>query len=64
MIEDRLPAEFRDLEPFVDEWALATEEERVEKRYAASMDEIRAFYADKKGLYPELFGEVRLKEEM
>jgi 1-acyl-sn-glycerol-3-phosphate acyltransferase len=29
----------------------------------ADMDEIRAFYADKRGLHPELFGEVRLKEE-
>lgn len=28
------------------------------------MDEIRAFYADKQGRYPECFGEVRLKEEM
>ena len=28
------------------------------------MDQLRAFYADKKGLHPELFGEVRLKEEM
>jgi len=28
------------------------------------MDEIRAFYADKQGRYPHLFGEVRLKEEM
>jgi 1-acyl-sn-glycerol-3-phosphate acyltransferase len=28
------------------------------------MDEIRAFYADKQGRHPELFGEVRLKEEM
>jgi 1-acyl-sn-glycerol-3-phosphate acyltransferase len=27
------------------------------------MDEIRAFYADKQGLYPDRFGEVRLKEE-
>jgi len=30
----------------------------------ADMDEIRAFYADKKGRYPDLFGPVRLKEEM
>ena len=30
----------------------------------ADMDEIRAFYADKVGKHPELFGEVRLKEEM
>jgi 1-acyl-sn-glycerol-3-phosphate acyltransferase len=31
---------------------------------AADMDEIRDFYADKIGKYPEKFGEVRLKEEM
>jgi 1-acyl-sn-glycerol-3-phosphate acyltransferase len=29
----------------------------------SDMDAIRAFYADKRGKYPELFGEVRLKEE-
>ena len=29
----------------------------------ADMDAIRAFYADKRGKYPELFGEVRLREE-
>ena len=28
------------------------------------MEEIRNFYADKQGKYPELFGEIRLKEEM
>lgn len=28
------------------------------------MDEIRAFYSDKIGKYPDQFGEVRLKEEM
>jgi 1-acyl-sn-glycerol-3-phosphate acyltransferase len=28
------------------------------------MEEIRAFYADKKGRYPDKMGEVRLKEEM
>ena len=28
------------------------------------MDEIRDFYADKLGKYPDQFGEVRLKEEM
>ena len=28
------------------------------------MDEIREFYADKVGKYPDQFGEVRLKEEM
>jgi 1-acyl-sn-glycerol-3-phosphate acyltransferase len=29
----------------------------------ADMDIVRAFYADKKGLYPELFGTIRLLEE-
>jgi 1-acyl-sn-glycerol-3-phosphate acyltransferase len=28
------------------------------------MDEIRAFYSDKVGKYPEQFGPIRLKEEM
>ena len=27
------------------------------------MDQVRAFYADKSGKYPELVGEIRLKEE-
>jgi 1-acyl-sn-glycerol-3-phosphate acyltransferase len=30
----------------------------------ADMDEIRDFYCDKVGKYPEKFGEIRLKEEM
>ena len=30
----------------------------------ADMDEIRDFYSDKVGKYPEQFGEVKLKEEM
>ncbi len=29
----------------------------------ADMDEIRAFYSDKEGLYPDDVGEIRLKEE-
>ena len=28
------------------------------------MDEVRAFYADIQGKYPQAFGEIRLKEEM
>ncbi len=38
-----LPAGFEDLAPFVD-WCGARERERVEKREASDMDEIRAFY--------------------
>ncbi len=30
----------------------------------ADMDEIRSFYRDKRGLYPENFGQIRLKEEL
>lgn len=30
----------------------------------ADMEEIRSFYADKNGKYPELVGDVRLKEEV
>ena len=30
----------------------------------SDMEDIRNFYADKKGKFPELFGEVRLKDEM
>ncbi|HZU49079.1 MAG TPA: hypothetical protein VFA16_17765 [Mycobacterium sp.] len=38
-----LPAEFADLEPFLD-WALATEPERYAKRLSSSMAEMQAFY--------------------
>jgi hypothetical protein len=39
-----LPAGFEDLEIFVDDWALATETERMKKRWSSSMEEIRALY--------------------
>jgi len=39
-----LPAEFEDLEPYLD-WDLATEPERYAKRLASSMTEMQAFYA-------------------
>ena len=38
-----LPAEFADLEPFLD-WDLATEPERYAKRLSSSMAEMQAFY--------------------
>ena len=38
-----LPAEFADLEPFID-WALPTEPERYARRLASSMEEMQAFY--------------------
>jgi hypothetical protein len=39
----KLPAEFADLEPFLD-WDLATEPERYAKRLASSMEQMQAFY--------------------
>lgn len=38
-----LPAQFADLEPFVD-WSLATETERYAKRLASSMEDLQALY--------------------
>ncbi len=43
MNEPPLPEAFGELAPFAD-WALEPERARTEKRAAASMDEIRAFY--------------------
>src|SRR5271156_6176101 len=39
----KLPAEFADLQPYLD-WDLATEPERYAKRLASSMTEMQAFY--------------------
>jgi hypothetical protein len=44
MSQGLLPQQFKDLEPFVSAWALATEKERTEKRYASTMAELQAFY--------------------
>ena len=38
-----LPAEFVELEPFLD-WSLATEGDRYAKRLSSTMDELQAFY--------------------
>jgi hypothetical protein len=39
----KLPAEFADLEPYLD-WDLATEPERYAKRLSSTMAEMQAFY--------------------
>jgi hypothetical protein len=39
-----LPDQFRELELFVTEWALATEKERNEKRLSSTMADLQAFY--------------------
>jgi hypothetical protein len=40
----KLPARYRDLEPFVADWALETEGERLKKLVATSIDDLRVFY--------------------
>jgi hypothetical protein len=44
MADALLPAEFSDLEPWVDAWCLDSEPERYAKRLSSTMDEIQAFY--------------------
>lgn len=43
MSKSLLPAQFRDLEPWM-AWSLATEQERNRKRLASTMQDIKAFY--------------------
>lgn len=40
----KLPAQYRELEPFVADWALETEAERLKKLVATSIDDLRTFY--------------------
>ncbi|WP_019927627.1 hypothetical protein [Nocardia sp. BMG111209] len=39
-----LPEAFRDLEPYVGEWAKATRQERYDTRLATTIEELDAFY--------------------
>ena len=39
-----LPPQFSALEPFAEEWCLASEPERYAKRLASTMEEMQAFY--------------------
>lgn len=39
-----LPDEFGELEPFVCEWALESEQQRNQKRLVSSMEDLRRFY--------------------
>ena len=44
MADATLPAEFSDLEPWVEEWCLDSEPERYAKRLSSTMQELQAFY--------------------
>src|SRR3546814_7632103 len=43
-LEGLLPGLFADLEPWLDQWALAPEQQRFDKRVSLTMDELRPFY--------------------
>ena len=40
----RLPEGFEDLEQFVEVWALAEEQQRMQRRWSSSMEQIQHFY--------------------
>jgi hypothetical protein len=44
MASTQLPTEFRDLQPFADEWSLETELKRQAKRKASDMQDLERFY--------------------
>jgi hypothetical protein len=44
MADTLLPGAFADLEPFAENWCLATERQRFAQRLASSMGEMQAFY--------------------
>src|SRR3546814_10882765 len=43
-LEGLLPGVFADLERCLDQWALATEQQRLDKRVSLTMDELLPFY--------------------
>jgi|SRR5579862_3154901 len=43
-MESQLPKNFADLEPFVAQWALAQEAQRMQARWNGNMDQMKAFY--------------------
>jgi hypothetical protein len=44
MTRHALPPQFRELEPFVADWALETEAQRLKRLVSTSIDELRTFY--------------------
>jgi hypothetical protein len=44
MFKSKLPDRFKELEPFVEAWALPTSTERHRKRLSSTMQEIQSFY--------------------
>jgi hypothetical protein len=44
MADDTLPGQFADLEPWAEDWALPTRQQRYGKRLSATITELGAFY--------------------
>lgn len=40
----KIPAQFKELQPFAEAWALDRVSKRIKKRLSSEMDEIQAFY--------------------
>ena len=54
MTERTIPEQFASLRPFVQGWALASEEERYAKLHSVTLDELRAFYEAMMARLPEV----------
>lgn len=54
MSERTIPQQFASLRPFVQGWALASEEERYAKLHSVTLDELRAFYEAMMARLPEV----------
>ena len=54
----KLPKEFKDLQPFAERWALATEYERAAERRRSTPAEIKTFYGAVLKRLPEILERV------
>ncbi len=39
-----LPSQFKQLDPFVESWALASETARLQRRFVSTIEDLKAFY--------------------
>jgi hypothetical protein len=60
MIMLTLPKKFEALDPFVSQWALATQNQRQQKRISSSRGELQAFYD---AMLPNIEGILKLADE-
>ena len=58
-----VPAEFADLEPYLEQWALPTETARNSARLSSEMEDITAFYTVMQVVNPAAAGPLTRKEQ-